>query len=69
MNQNDNKKPQGGKNGSNMRGVFTLVAWALILTVLFSSAGTYMNQSMDASTQVEVDYSENMKLSEHLAAF
>ena len=58
MNQNDNKKPQGGKNGSNMRGVFTLVAWALILTVLFSSAGTYMNQSMDASTQVEVDYSE-----------
>ena len=64
MNQNDNKKPQGGKNGSNMRGVFTLVAWALILTVLFSSAGTYMNQSMDASTQVEVDYSEFLDMVE-----
>ena len=57
MNQND-KKNGSGKNGNNMRGILTLVAWALILTVLFSSVGSYMSQSMDASTQVEIAYSD-----------
>ena len=60
MNQNDNQNKKNGRGGkgSNMRGLFVLVAWALILTVALSYFGNYMNQSMDATSQVEIAYSD-----------
>jgi len=61
MNQNDNqnnKNGRNGKNGKNMRGILILVAWALVLTVLLSSAGTYMSQAANTASQVEITYSE-----------
>ncbi len=56
--QNKNRNGRNGRNGDNMRGIFVLVAWALILTVALSYFSNYMSQSMDATSQVEIDYSE-----------
>ena len=60
MNQNDNQNKKNGRGGkgSNMRGLLVLVAWALILTVALSYFGNYMNQSMDATSQAEIAYSD-----------
>ncbi len=69
MSQNNNSnKPNNSNNnknnGGNLRGVFVLVAWALILTVALSYFSNYMSQSMDATSQVEIAYSEFRKLVE-----
>lgn len=56
MNQN-NRNNRNGNSGSNWRGILSLVAWALLLTVIFSYTGSYMDKSMDASAQIEIDYS------------
>jgi len=69
MSQNNNSnKPNNSNNnknnGGNLRGVFVLVAWALILTVALSYFSNYMSQSMDETSQVEIAYSEFRKLVE-----
>ena len=56
MSQN-NKNNKPGKN-SNLRGMLSLVAWALLLTVVFTYAGAYIEQDMDDATQREIAYSE-----------
>ncbi len=58
MNQNDKKNNRNNKNGGNLRGILSLVSWALLLTVILGYASNYMSRSMDASTQVEIAYSE-----------
>ena len=42
MDQNNQKKPDksGGNRGGNLRGVVSLLCWALLLTALFSYAGS-----------------------------
>ena len=37
MNPNDNKNNKNNKPGGNWRGVASLVGWALLLTIIFSS--------------------------------
>ena len=54
--KNNNKKRPGGKNGSNLRGIVSLVSWALFLTLLISYAGDYMSGSTRHSSSVELDY-------------
>ena len=65
MNQNNNKNNQNGKgnnNGNNWRGVLSLVSWALLLTIVISYAGTYMNSTSQNASSVEIKYSEFISL-------
>jgi cell division protease FtsH len=58
MSQKDNKKNQdGGKNNGNLRGILSLVCWALLLTIVLSYAGTTLNSAGHQSSSVELDYS------------
>ena len=61
MNQNDHKKRpsrrKGGKRG-NMRGIVSLVCWALVLTVMVSYAGNYLSSSGRKASSVELEYGE-----------
>ncbi len=59
MDQNNkNKKPGGGKNNGNWRGVLSLVCWALLLTIAISYASTYMNSAGHQASSVEIGYSD-----------
>ena len=58
MDRNDNKNGKGGKNGSNMRGAASLVAWALVLTIVVSYASSVMGSTGSQSSSVKVKYSE-----------
>ena len=66
MNQNNNdknnKNRKSGNNGSNWRGILSLVAWALLLTIIISYAGTYMNDASQNASSVEIKYSEFISL-------
>lgn len=62
MSQNDNRKNQNDNRNSNWRGILSLIGWALLLTVIISYAGSYMNSATQKSSSVEVQYSEFIKL-------
>jgi cell division protease FtsH len=62
MSQNDNRKNQNDNRNNNWRGVLSLIGWALLLTVIISYAGSYMNSATQKSSSVEVQYSEFIKL-------
>ena len=57
MDQNNNKKPGGGKN-SNLRGFLQLICWAVLLAVLVNYAATYMTSMGRQASSVELEYSE-----------
>lgn len=61
MSQNNNNKNNKNDN-NNLRGILSLVFWALLLTVVISYAGTYMNSEAGKPSNVEVQYSEFIKL-------
>ena len=63
MSQN-NKKDPSNKNGGNWRGVLSLVSWALLLTIVISYAGTYMNSTGRQSSTVELPYSDFVAMTE-----
>ena len=54
-NKNKNKKPHrpNDKRNSNLRGIISLVCWALLLTSIISYAGGLMNES-EADASVEL---------------
>ena len=59
MDPNNKKKPsRNGKNGSNWRGLITLVCWALLLTTIFSYASSYINSAGHQASNVEIDHSD-----------
>ena len=62
MNQNDNKNNQN-RNGNNMRGLISLICWALLLTLALSSVSSYMGRSTGSSS-VEIPYSDFLGLVE-----
>ena len=53
---NNNKKPGGGKNG-NLRGFLQLVCWAVLLALLVNYAATYMTSMGRQASSVELEYS------------
>ena len=55
---NKKKKPDGGKNNGNLRGVVSLVCWALMLTIIFSYASSYMTSAGHSSSSVVIEYSD-----------
>lgn len=62
MSQNNNGKNQNDNRNNNWHGILSLIGWALLLTVIISYAGSYMNSATQKSSSVEVQYSEFVKL-------
>ena len=65
-NNGSNNNNSGGKNGKgNFRGVLTLIAWALVLTVAFNYFNAYNRNATNKSTSHEIKYSEMLDLIEN----
>ena len=58
MSQNDNNKNKSGKNNSNLRGIVSLVCWALLLTIIISWASNTMTSAGHQGSSVELGYSD-----------
>ena len=54
---NKKKRPKNGK-GSNLRGLISLVSWALLLTVIFSTASDFMTGQVRHGDSVELEYGQ-----------
>ncbi len=66
MNQDQNNKnnPNNNNKNSRMRGVLTLVAWAIVVTVIMNYIGAYSQNTANKSTSHEVKYSQFITLVE-----
>jgi len=53
--KNRPNRQRGGKRG-NLRGIISLVCWALVLTIIISYAGNYLTNSSRGSSSVELEY-------------
>ena len=62
-NRNNNRGSKNGKNGG-FRGVLTLIAWALVLTVAFQYFNAYNNNAANKSTSHEIKYSDMISMIE-----
>ena len=60
---NNNKNGKNNKN-SNLRGVLTLIAWALVLTVAFNYFNAYNHNTANKTTSHEIKYSEMIDMVE-----
>ena len=63
-NKNSSNKNNKNKSGRNLRGILTLVAWAIVLTVVFNYIGAYSGNAAHKTTSFEVKYSEFITLVE-----
>ena len=65
-NNNGNNNGRGGKNGknSNFRGVLTLIAWALVLTVAFNYFTAYNRNTANKTSSHEIKYSDMITMIE-----
>ena len=61
---NNDKNNKNGKGRSNLRGILTLVAWALVLTVAFNYFAAYNSNATNKATSHEIKYSEMVSLIE-----
>ena len=61
---NNDKNNKNGKGRSNLRGILTLVAWALVLTVAFNYFTAYNSNATNKATSHEIKYSEMVSLVE-----
>ena len=58
MNQNKKNK-KNNEQPSRLRGLFALVGWALVLTIIFNYASVYLNdESKQAEVSAEIAYSD-----------
>ncbi len=53
---------RNGRNQRNARGMISLLAWALVLTIIFNYALTALDQAREAAVSCEVAYSEFVDL-------
>ena len=64
-NNGSNNNNSGGKNGKgNFRGVLTLIAWALVLTVAFNYFNAYNRNAANKTSSHEIKYSEMVTMIE-----
>ena len=56
--KNNNKNNKNGKNNPRLKGILTLVAWAVVLTVILNYMSAYSGNAANAATSHEVRYSE-----------
>ena len=61
---NNNNKNGKGNKGGNLRGILTLIAWALVLTVSFNYFSAYNRNTANKSTSHEIKYSEMIEMVE-----
>ena len=61
---NNNNKNGKGNKGGNLRGILTLIAWALVLTVSFNYFNAYNRNTANKSTSHEIKYSEMIEMVE-----
>ena len=61
---NNNNKNGKGNKGGNLRGILTLIAWALVLTVSFNYFNAYNRNTANKSTSHEIKYSEMIDMVE-----
>ena len=61
---NNDKNNKNGKGRNNLRGVLTLVAWALVLTVAFNYFSAYNRNTANKATSHEIKYSEMVSIIE-----
>ena len=54
---NGTKNNKNGKGNKNLKGVLTLVVWAVVLTVIINYLSAYAGNSANKATSHEVDYS------------
>ena len=55
---NNNKNNKNNKNNPHLKGILTLVAWAVVLTVILNYMSAYSGNAANAATSHEVRYSE-----------
>ena len=64
-NNGSNNNNSGGKNGKgNFRGVLTLIAWALVLTVAFNYFNAYNRNAANKTSSHEIKYSDMITMIE-----
>ncbi len=63
-NNHSNKNNKNDKGNKNLRGVLTLVAWAVVLTVVLNMFSAYTGNSANKSSSHEIAYSELWNLVE-----
>ena len=65
-NNSGNNNNKNGKNnkGGNLRGILTLIAWALVLTVAFNYFTAYNSNAANKTTSHEIKYSEMIDMVE-----
>ena len=61
---NNDQNNKNGKGRNNLRGILTLVAWALVLTVAFNYFSAYNRNAASKATSHEIKYSEMVALIE-----
>ena len=61
---NNNNKNGKSNKGGNLRGILTLIAWALVLTVAFNYFSAYNRNTANKSTSHEIKYSEMIEMVE-----
>ena len=61
---NNDKNDKNDKGRNNLRGILTLVAWALVLTVAFNYFSAYNRNATSKATSHEIKYSEMVALIE-----
>ena len=59
---NKNNQNKNGKPNRYLRGILTLIAWALIFTVGFNYLSAYTGNASNRSTSYEVKYSEFIEM-------
>ena len=68
MNENQNKpnndRNNDNKNRKNLRGLFALLGWALVLTIALNFLSDYSQKATAAATTHEIPYSEFIDLVE-----
>jgi len=58
MDKNKKKPDRNGKNSKNMKGLFSLIAWALLLTMAISSFSNYFENTGSHASSVELKHSD-----------
>ena len=63
-NDRNNKNNKNNKNSSRLRGLLTLVAWAVVLVVIMNYLGAYTQNTTNKSSSHEVAYSQFIEMVE-----
>ena len=61
---NNNRNNKNNKNSNRLRGILTLVAWAVVLTVAMNYISAYSNNAANKTTSHEIKYSQMVEMIE-----